>query len=65
MSCAPLNPYEPFSQPIHCPRRYAIDLIEEAAIVEWHVGEFKEVQEAATPFIKWLREGGEMDWVSN
>ena len=61
--CAPLNPRKPFSHPTT--PRYAIDLIEEVAIVEWHAGEFKEIQEAATPFIKWLCEGGEMDWVSN
>ena len=60
-------PTEPYSKPFHHPTtpRYAIDLIEEVAIVEWHAGEFKEIQEAATPFIKWLCEGGEMDWVSN
>lgn len=52
--CAPLN----LVSPLPTTPRYAIDLIEEVAIVEWHAGEFKEIQEAATPFIKWLCEGG-------
>ena len=40
-------------------------MIEDAALVEWHAAEFQEVQEAAAPFLKWLREGGKADWGSD
>ena len=48
------------------PRRYDIDVLEEAVVLQWHAKVLRKkddagkmVREAAAPFIKWLREAKE------
>ena len=62
----PTTPRSHSSHPIFGPDSYDIDLLEEAAVVEWYAqapdqkdGARKTVREAAAPFIKWLQEAEE------